>query len=640
MLNKTKHLVGLGFLLILVLMLALVFVTLTQISKVNRELETVVTKNNLKISAAYTMRDAINKRAIILRNARLSEDPFEVDGYTQSFYHEAEKYRQARMQLIELGLDEQVDFLLKQLSDTAEAAQPFSDYAMELLIEGATDAEITSVMQRAAEMQDAVSVLLDDLIELEEKHAKHAVESANNSYMETRDLVYLIASIVLIISIVVSVAVIQMSSRNTRMIQYEASHDSLTGLVNRREFERVLTNSMTMLSGKQQHALLFMDLDDFKVVNDSCGHAAGDQLLKDLAQSLSASIRQTDVLARVGGDEFSVLLHDCDLEAAYTIAEKLRHEIADFPFRWESERFTIGVSIGLVMIDENAPDISQLLKDVDSACYTAKDTGRNRVCIYQKDDSEIIKREHEISWVGRIKDAIFRNQLLLMVQPIEYLPSGSVTHYEVLLRMHDEEGKLIRPHNFLPAAEKFHLMEVIDEWVVRHVIRHLEHHPELWDAQQQYNINLSGASLNDAKFIDALDRLLRERPQLSRHLCFEVTETVAIANIARTRKLLAVLRKNGCYIALDDFGVGMSSFTYLKSLELDYVKIDGSFIRDILNDEIDREVVRLMNDFCHTVDVMTVAEYVSSKDIYHMVGEMGIDFAQGDYVGEPVPLNT
>lgn len=430
MLDKTKNLIGFGFLVILALMLALTVVSLTQINNVNAELEKVVEINNIKISSAHAMRDAIHKRAMILRNARLTEDPFEVDDYSLSFYQEAGKYRKARLKLIALGMDEKEEFLHHQLSETTILAQPLNDRAMSLLIEGGQDKEVIPAMQAAAEWQQAILSLLDDLIALEELYAQQAVDSANASYLKTRDVVLLIFGTVLLISIVISVAVIRLAARNTRQIHYQASHDPLTGLVNRREFEHVLTERINA-DDNRQHALLFMDLDDFKVVNDSCGHAAGDQLLKDLSLALLATVRQSDMLARVGGDEFGVLLHGCSMESAYEIAEKIRHKIADFPFQWEGEQFSIGVSIGLAMIDGITRDISQLLKDADSACYTAKDTGRNRVCIYQQDNSEILRREHEISWVGRIKDAIFKNQLLLYIQPIQHLPSSEITHHEI-----------------------------------------------------------------------------------------------------------------------------------------------------------------------------------------------------------------
>ncbi len=430
--------------------------------------------------------------------------------------------------------------------------------------------------------------------------------------------------------------------RISEEITYQASHDKLTGLINRHEFERRLKLvTQSAHAERSEHALCFLDLDQFKVVNDTSGHIAGDELLQEISSVIGSQIRQRDTLARIGGDEFAILMEHCNLVQAEHVAEKIRHEVESFRFRWEDNVYTIGISIGITAIDERLNNSTDALKKADLACYAAKDGGRNRVHVYQPDDSEMANREGEMVWVNEVRRALDEDRFCLFVQPIISLADAhAATSYEILLRLETTDGKLHTPGCFLPAAERYNLSEQIDEWVIKHVLQWVSRHPEKMPGIGYFAINLSGQSLGNQALLEFIIANMLEYQIHPSKIRFEVTETAAISNVQNAHNFLATLKEHGCLLALDDFGSGLSSFAYLKNLPVDKLKIDGMFVKDIVVDPIDEAMVRSINDIGHVMGMETIAEFVENDDILQRLKEIGIDYAQGYGIGKPQPIDT
>ncbi|MES2537465.1 MAG: EAL domain-containing protein [Pseudomonadota bacterium] len=438
------------------------------------------------------------------------------------------------------------------------------------------------------------------------------------------------------------------SHNMARQLTWQATHDSLTSLVNRREFARILDALVDSAEREdREHALLYMDLDQFKIVNDTCGHLAGDELLRRLSALLNNRVRASDTLARLGGDEFGVLLRDCKAQQAMDLAEVLRATVSEFRFAWQDKLFNVGVSIGVVVIKGDGNNNTDILALADAACYQAKDNGRNRVEAAPR-DKEMAHRRSEMLWVSKLTNALEKDRLVLYCQDIVAIEGGKGhcevkggrRHCEVLLRMLDEDDNLVLPMAFIPAAERYNMMHAIDRKVITMVFEALERRPEQHARDNPFtvSINLSGISLSDESLLGFLRQQFARSKVCPRDICFEITETAAIANLTHAVALMKELKAMGCSFSLDDFGSGLSSFAYLKNLPVDYLKIDGSFVRDMAEDPIDAAMVQAISDIGHVMGIKTIAEWVENDTTLDMLRKFGVDYAQGYLISRPKPI--
>jgi diguanylate cyclase (GGDEF)-like protein/PAS domain S-box-containing protein len=426
---------------------------------------------------------------------------------------------------------------------------------------------------------------------------------------------------------------------------HQATHDALTGLANRREFEQQLSRAIAdQKSTGREYALLYLDLDQFKVVNDTCGHAAGDELIRQVSWAVKHELRAADVLARLGGDEFGILLANNAQDAALAVAESVRRRISELRFLWEGKVFSTNVSIGVLSLTKSLATVSDALSAADQACYLAKDNGRNRVQFYRPDDQVMRARHGEMRWVERLNRAIELDQFALFAQEIR--PVGSqagkgnfqASHFEILIRMIESDGTLIAPMAFIPAAERYGLMPKIDRWVIANACKNLAALKERHGAIPTCMINLSGASVTDPGMVDFVRSQLVQFALPTDSIGFELTETAAISNLASASQLMHRLNEIGCPMALDDFGSGMASFAYLRRLPVDYLKIDGEFVQDMTTDAVDYEIVEAIHNVGRVMGVKTVAESVESADILAALLLVGVDFAQGYHISRPMPM--
>ncbi len=426
-------------------------------------------------------------------------------------------------------------------------------------------------------------------------------------------------------------------SKEAEKLSYQATHDPLTGLINRGEFERRFQRVLGTAEAQDPHALLYLDLDQFKLVNDTAGHRAGDELLRQLAAVLEAKTRKRDTLARLGGDEFGVLLEHCAPEQALRIARGLVQVVQEFDFVWEAKRFTVGVSIGLVSIPEGGETLPEVLSAADRACYAAKDKGRNRVHVYAASDEELAQRKGEMQWIPRLHQALAQDRFRLYAQPVVALGDhGADGEYqEVLLRLADDEkGALLLPGAFIPAAERFQQMQALDRWVVQTALANLGAHGD----SVRYGINVSGQSLGDEAFLDYVIEQLEHSRVVGGRICFEITETAAITDLKHALNFMHALKERGCRFALDDFGSGLSSFGYLKTLPVNYLKIDGRFVKDLLEDPFDCAIVQAVQQIGRVLAIKTIAESAQTEPILDRLRAIGVDYAQGYAIARPEPL--
>ncbi|MBE9564127.1 MAG: EAL domain-containing protein [Proteobacteria bacterium] len=425
-----------------------------------------------------------------------------------------------------------------------------------------------------------------------------------------------------------------------RQLTFQATHDALTGLINRYEFERRLKNVISSQATHESiNTLCYIDLDQFKLVNDTCGHTAGDDLLKQITLLLQNTLDSIGTLARLGGDEFGLLLENTNINEAEKVSATLLEVIKNFHFTWNENTFTLGASIGIAPISKNSTSCEEILSNADSACYLAKESGRNRTQVFTEKDDKLLTQQREMHWVSRINHALEEDRFQLYFQeimPLNGQEQSFITHGEILLRMIDKEGDIVSPSNFLPAAERYNMITLIDEWVVENSIKWLASSKE----KLLISVNLSGMSLSNRDFLNMVVskiKLYKINPEL---LCFEITETAAINNLSTAIHFMNILKKLGCSFALDDFGSGLSSFSYLNSLPVDYLKIDGSFVMDIDKDPMHYAMVKSINEVGQVMGIKTIAEYAASESIIRSLRDIGVDNAQGYAIARPIPLTS
>ena len=424
--------------------------------------------------------------------------------------------------------------------------------------------------------------------------------------------------------------------RLSKQLTEQARRDSLTGVMNRRAFEIHLNKAVVSAHQDQVvHSLCYLDLDQFKVVNDTCGHTAGDQMLQQIATLIQSGLRKTDILARLGGDEFGILLLECNIAQARKVVDDIRQTLVEFRFICNDRSFSVGCSVGVTEINAQARDGMEVLGHADAACYVAKDNGRNRIHVYRKNDVELTKQRQERRWVIDIQDALEEGRFVLHYQPIQTISTREKLHHEVLLRMVSRDGEIISPSAFIPAAERYNKMAEVDRWVISQFFQELTAR----SPQQEccmYAINISGSTISDENFLEFLKAQLQEYQVNPRQLCFEITETCAISNFHKAKEFIVNLKQIGCQFALDDFGAGMSSFTYLQHLKaVDYVKIDGNFVRSINESPRNQVIVESIHRIASVHEMQTIAEFVEDQTTLEKLRMIGIDFAQGYAVGKP-----
>lgn len=426
----------------------------------------------------------------------------------------------------------------------------------------------------------------------------------------------------------------------TRELEYQANHDSLTGIWNRYYFENRLKQLVDRAQlGKATHALVYMDLDQFKIVNDTCGHAAGDRLLCELTTNLNAILRTGDVLARLGGDEFGLLIVNADREESLQVANRIYSFFQNSAFYHETKAFPVRASIGYVFIDERSSSVSDVLSAADMSCYSAKDSGRNNLNIYSEDNADIAQQQADMNWLPRLRKALKEDQFSLLLQAVADTKTQDIKHYEFLLRLHGDNGEVVLPHHFIQAAERYDLITAIDQWVVKEATRIVATYSEALGAQCSFSINLSGQSAADANFLPYIEQCIEESGIQASSLWFEITETAAITHFQVAVQLFQKLRSLGAKVALDDFGSGLSSFGYLKNLPVDVIKIDGQFVRNIDTDLIDQAMVRAIHQVSNTMGIESVAEFVETEAALHCLAEIGVDLAQGYVIAKPCSVD-
>ena len=433
------------------------------------------------------------------------------------------------------------------------------------------------------------------------------------------------------------------ASRLSREMEFQALHDTLTSLGNRRAFENLLAQAFTATrdANTARHCVCYLDLDNFKVINDTCGHAAGDELLRQVARLFLAHLQPQDLLCRLGGDEFGILLWQQDLQQALQVAERMQQELAAFRFAWRDHVFSVSVSIGAVVLDAATESVGALLQAADSACYVAKDGGRNRIHVYAENDPALAQRYGVMEWVSRIEDALQHDRFELFGQPIARLgapPAGTAhgLHCEVLLRMRTPDGRLVSPGEFMPAVERYQLAARVDRWVIKKALAWMAEHQE---RVELCCINLSGQSVGDATFLSQVLQAMDQAPVRCDRLCFEITETAAMGDLAAANRFFQAMRARGCRFALDDFGSGLSSYAYLRELAVDMLKIDGQFVKNMADDPVSFAMVRSIHEIGCLMGKKTVAEFAESQAVVDLLTGLGVHFAQGYALARPAPLD-
>jgi diguanylate cyclase (GGDEF)-like protein len=636
---------ALGFGLVIALLLFAIVGSYHSTGEHNRQLAQLVRSTGLKTVLVYTMREAIRERVDSLRAMALQPDPFERDAEKLRFFSYAAKYSRARLSLIEQLSTDRERGMIEKLDATAREVGPPNTRALDALFDDSLKAEtVEAAVQASIDGHLTLLRHLDEAVRTIHQVTQNRIHEAGGEINQSLLHQGLLGFFAFTLAVITATLVVINAGARNKQLSHQAAHDQLTGLLNRQAFEAALR--MTLQQNQispDRHALLYIDLDRFKLVNDSCGHAAGDSLLRQLADKLLGKLRHSDVLARLGGDEFGVLLRYTESADAERVAEKMRHTVEEFTFEFDGQTFKVGASIGMVAFGTEPTSVEALLSAADACCYSAKEEGRNRVHRAEANLDQVQRRSGEMRWVNRITDAIRKDRFVLYGQLIKPLKPGlddGRLVLEVLLRMRDEEGLgLIPPGQFLPAAERYGIVPEIDRWVVRHSLE--------WIAglgaaagSVRVNINICGTAASDPHFHRYVRSCINDSGVPAESLCFEITESTAIRSLANAAALIDALGDLGCRFALDDFGSGLSSFNQLRHLKVDYLKIDGGFIHNIDRDPVNRAMVESINTIGKKLGKRTVAEFVENERIRKILQEIDVDYGQGFGLHKPEPLEN
>ena len=641
--DNIRMMVTFGFMALLALILSLSAISLKQLHAINESMGTLIRVTHDNTYTINNMRDAMRLVTESLQSMQLKDVIVERNEEHQRFISHATKFRSAWENLVTPGVNEAESVIHAQLRELITSSDSAINNASAMLLNNASRKDIEPALEKSARLQQLILAKLNELAKFEQQQLQKTLIESSNHYKSTRNLLFILAGIALLFSILVARMVIRHVSDKNRLLNYQASHDTLTGLINRREFEHRVERSIARARTQATtHALLYLDLDQFKIVNDTCGHAAGDELLQQLAQLLLSSVRHRDTLSRLGGDEFGMLLENCPLDKAVEIANDLLTAINNFQFTSNDNTFILGISIGIVPIDHSTTDFASTMSAADSACYIAKDAGRHQVQIAHMGDRRLQERHGEMQWVARLNKAIANDQFALYFQPVIPCASKPSTgrHLEILVRLLDDDGTIITPVTFLPAAEKYNLLTNIDRWVIEHSLRWLAKETSTSEPLITLSINISGQTIGNPEMLKFILDMREESGVSASQVIFEVTETAAIANITTATSFMLALRGCGFRFTLDDFGSGLSSFTYLKKLPVDYLKIDGIFVRDILSDPVDYAMVKAISELGQLLGKKIIAELVETDELAEALRKLGVDYMQGHSYGKPQPLNN
>jgi diguanylate cyclase (GGDEF)-like protein len=639
--DPIKILITLGFGSLLTLMSVLAYISLSQMDSTIDKMATLVDETNAKSSAANLMRDSARLRGTALTKMYISDDPFERELQRLKMSEYGLRYRQAFDVFLRYKLSSRELKLISEIRVVTAVARQANNNAAEALLIKQDIRQALDDFALANSRREKVLSALDKLIELQNRNAHVALQDSVDFHRNTQSLIIIIAAIAFFVGTLISLLVVRETTKKNTAIRFQASHDALTNLVNRGEFEQRLKQALAMAYERNiDHALCYLDLDQFKIINDTCGHKAGDELLKQITQVILRHVRDRDTLGRLGGDEFGLLLENCSLENALEICEGIVTVVKKHEFFWNERCYHVGVSIGVIAITADTKSIATSMSEADMACYAAKDMGRNQVHIHESEGRHVRRMHKELSWVADIGNTIEENRFLLYAQPI--VPTNGeakLNIFEVLLRIKDDNGEVVSPGQYLPAAERFSLMREVDIWVTKNAIRFLsEKYQQQPDIKLRLFINLSGNSISDTTFCTHIHECLEKYPVPKHSICFEVTETAAVKNIEQAITIINDLKQYDCLFALDDFGSGTSSLTYLKNLPVDYLKIDGSIVQNINTDRVNRAMVAAVNEIGRVMEIETIAEYIENAEVFDHIKRLGVTYGQGYYISKPCPI--
>jgi diguanylate cyclase (GGDEF)-like protein len=639
-----QSITALGFALVIAFMLFAIAVGYRATGAHQERLAELVRDAGVKTVLAYTMREAVRERIDALRAMLLQSDPFERDRIKMRFFSYAGKYTRARQALVEQATTPQEHEVVRQLDAIARQVAPPNNRAIEALFDYELDQhEVDAAVQEAVDLHLLLLKHLDDAVRSIHRATQEHISAAGSASRDGLLTQSALGIVAFALAILTATLVVLNTGHRNRRLTHQASHDDLTGLLNRSAFESALREVVEQSAlAPDAHALLLIDLDRLKLVNDSCGHSAGDQLLRELGTLMSNNVRYSDLVARVGGDEFAVLLRRTEAMDATQVAEKLRRTVAGFSFQCQGHTFQVSASIGMVTFGAEPVGVADLVRAADACCYSAKEEGRNRVHQADVNAERVLRRSGEMRWINRINDALKDDRFVLfgqLIHPMQADRDDGRLSLELLLRMRDEDGLgLIPPGQFLPAAERYGIVPDIDRWVVQHSLRWLAGLGAL--AQQiRISINICGSAASDPQFHHFVREQIQATGVPPRSLCFEITESVAISDLSNAAALVEALGDLGCQFALDDFGSGLSSFSQLRHLAVDYLKIDGGFVHNIDRDPLNLAMVESINTIGKKLGKQTVAEFVENERIRAILEHIGVDYAQGFALHKPEPLS-